>query len=94
MYSFDFAQMVQYPSNPDQPGAIYFKVPRKCYLFGINNKALNRQTNYLVDEAVDCGKGSNAVISYLHHFLENDGMGEKDLILQADNCSGKTRTII
>ena len=91
MYSFDFAQMVQYPNSPLQVGPIYFKVPRRCYLFGVNNEGINRQTNYLIDEAVDCGKGSNSVISYLHHFFENHGFGEKNLILQADNCSGQNK---
>lgn len=27
-YSFDFAQQVHYPSNPMQPGPIYFKTPK------------------------------------------------------------------
>ena len=31
-YSFDFAQQVHIPSKPMQPGAIYFKTPRKCGL--------------------------------------------------------------
>ena len=91
MYSFDFAQMVQYPCNPQQPGAIFFKVPRKCHIFGINNEGLNRQTNYLIDEAVDCGKGSNSIISYLHHFFTNFGLGERNLVLQADNCAGQNK---
>lgn len=34
-YSFDHAQQVHYPSNPQQPGPIYFKVPRKCGIFGV-----------------------------------------------------------
>ena len=29
-YSFDYAQQVHIPSNPMQPGPIYFKTPRKC----------------------------------------------------------------
>lgn len=28
-YSFDYAQQVHFPSNPMQPGPIYFKTPRK-----------------------------------------------------------------
>ena len=28
-YSFDYAQQVHFPSNPMQPGPIYFKVPRE-----------------------------------------------------------------
>lgn len=35
--------------------------------------------NYLIDESVSCGKGANAVISMLHHFLENFGFGEQNL---------------
>ena len=34
-YSFDYAQQVHIPSNPFQPGPIYFKIPRKCGLFGV-----------------------------------------------------------
>ena len=29
-YSFDYAQQVHYPSDPLQPGPIYFLTPRKC----------------------------------------------------------------
>ena len=33
-HSFDFAQLLHYQYNPDQPGSIFFKVPpRKCSLF-------------------------------------------------------------
>ena len=77
MYSFDFAQQAPYPSNPDQPGAIYFKVPRKCMIFGVNNEAINRQVNYLIDEVVSTGKGANTVVSYLHHFLRYMDMGKQ-----------------
>uniref|UniRef100_A0A1X7THG1 Uncharacterized protein n=1 Tax=Amphimedon queenslandica TaxID=400682 RepID=A0A1X7THG1_AMPQE len=31
--SFDYAQQVHYPSDPLQPGPIYFLTPRKCGLF-------------------------------------------------------------
>ena len=37
--------------------------------------------NYLIDEAVKTGKGSNAVISMLHHFLETYSMVESFLHL-------------
>ena len=68
-YSFDFAQQIHYPSNPMQPGPIYFLTPRKCAIFGICCEAIPRQINYLIDEAVDVGKGSNTVVSLLHHFF-------------------------
>ena len=60
-YSFDFAQQVKvyqhttgshyscfqvhYPSNPLQPGPIYFLTPRKCGLFGICCEGMPKQVN-------------------------------------------------
>lgn len=35
-YSFDYAQQVHFPSDPLQPGPIYFLKPRKCSVFGVN----------------------------------------------------------
>ena len=34
-YSYDYAQQLHYPSDPNQPGPIYFKTPRKCAIFGV-----------------------------------------------------------
>ncbi len=48
-YSFDYAQQVHYPSDPLQPGPIYFLTPRKCTVFGVNCEALPRQINFLTD---------------------------------------------
>ena len=90
-YSFDYAQQVHYPSNPLQPGPIYFLTPRKCTVFGVNCEALPRQINFLTDEAGDCGKGANAVVSRLHYFFENHGLGEKEVHLHADNCCGQNK---
>ena len=73
-YSFDYAQQVHYPSDPLQPGPIYFLTPRKCTIFGVSCEALPRQINFLTDEAGDCGKGANAVISRLHFFFEVHGL--------------------
>lgn len=47
--------------------------------------------NYLIDEAVATGKGANTVVSLLHHFLANHGLGETDLSLHADNCVGQNK---
>ena len=68
-YSFDYAQQVHFPSNPMQPGPIYFKTPRKCGIFGVMCEAVPRQVNYLIDEAATVGKGANATISYLHQII-------------------------
>ena len=46
--SFDYAQNVQIPHMPQQVGPIYFKVPRKCHLFGICCEGIPRQVNYLI----------------------------------------------
>ena len=90
-YSFDYAQQVHYPSNPMQPGPIYFLTPRKCSVFGVNCEALPRQVNFLCDEAGDCGKGANTVISQLHYFFEHHSMGEMEVFLHADNCTGQNK---
>ena len=90
-YSFDFAQQVHIPSNPLQPGPIYFKTPRKCGIFGIMCEAVPRQVNYLIDEASDVGKGANTMISYVHHYFENHGLGKTHVHLHADNCSGQNK---
>ena len=90
-YSFDFAQQMLYPSDPMQPGPMYFLVPRRCQLFGIHAEGVSKQINYLIDEAVNCGKGANVVISLLHHFFQNFGFGESHVSLHADNCTGQNK---
>jgi hypothetical protein len=90
-YSFDFAQQVHLPSDPMQPGPMYFLTPRKVGLFGVCCEGIPKQVNYLVDEAHCTSKGSNSVISYLHHFLENYGLGETELHLHCDNCAGQNK---
>ena len=57
-------------------------------MFGVH-AGLPEQINYLIDEAVSGGKCANGVISLVHHFLENYGIGEKHLQLSADNRSGQ-----
>ena len=93
-YSFDMAQQVHYPSNPLQPGPIYFLTPRKCTVFGVRCEAISRQVFYLTDEAADCGKGANSIVSRLHHFFEHHGLGEKNVYLHADNCKGQNKNNI
>ena len=90
-YSFDYAQQVHLPSNPLQPGPLYFLVPRKVGLFGVCCEGLPRQVNFLIDEANLVSKGSNAVVSYLHYFFEHYGIGETVAELHCDNCSGQNK---
>ena len=82
---------VHYPSNPLQPGSIYFLTPRKAALFGICCEAIPRQVNYIIDEASDTGKGANTVVSILDHYFDHHGLGEKTATLHADNCCGQNK---
>ena len=90
-YSYDYAQQLHYPSDPNQPGPIYFKTPRKCALFGICCEAIPRQVNFLIDENVLTGKGANSTISYVHYFFERHGLGETNAQLHADNCGAQNK---
>ena len=63
-YSFDMAQQVfitttlhtykipqyqvHYPSDPMQPGPMYFLTPRKCAIFGVCCEAVPRQVKILI----------------------------------------------
>ena len=92
--SFDFAQQTHFPSDPLQAGPIYFKTPRKCGLFGINNEAFRHQVNILIDESHNTGKGANTVVSYLHFYLDHYSIGETELLLHADNCAGQNKNSV
>ena len=63
----------------------YFKTPW-IWIFGVSCEPLSHQVDYLIDEAVAVSEGANAFISYIHHYLENYGLGEQVLQLHADNC--------
>ena len=89
-YSFDYAQQVHYPSDPMQPGPIYFLTPRKCAVLGVNCEAIPRQVNFLCDESGGCGKGANTVVSQVDYFFSHHGQGEK-VLLHADNCTGQKK---
>lgn len=71
------------------PGPIYFKTPRKCGIFEGKCEVIPRKVNYLINEASSVGKGANSMISYVHHFFANHGLGETRTHLHVDNCSGK-----
>ena len=45
------------------------------------------QMNYLIDEGVSTGKGANAIVSYVHDYLEKSWRGRaRKLVIHADNC--------
>jgi len=90
-YSFDMAQQVFYPNDPLQPGPMFFLTPRKRAIFAVSCEAIPRQINYLINEAFDMGKGANAIVSMLHHYLDVHGLGERRVHLHADNCGGQNK---
>ena len=90
-YSYDYAQQLHFPADPNQPGPIYFKTPRKCALFGVCCEAVPGQVNFLIDESVLTGKGANSTISYVHYFFHRHGLGETKAQLHADNCGAQNK---
>ena len=60
-------------------------------MFGVCCEAIPEQVNYLIDECMDTGKGANTVISYLHHYLQNQGIRAHKIHLNADNCTGQNK---
>ena len=60
--SVDYGQKVSYHPSPQQVGSAYFKADRKCSTFGMHNEITKVQTNYLLDEEFEIGKGPNAVL--------------------------------
>ena len=90
-YSFDYAQQIHYPSDPLQPGPMYFLTCRKCSVFGVCCESIPLQVNFLTDEAADGGKGANAVVSRIHYYFEHYGLGEEEAFLHADNCAGQKK---
>lgn len=91
MFFFFTSLQIHYPHLCHQPGELFFKTPRKCGIFGICCEGIPAQVNYLVDEGMTSGKGSNAVLSYVHHFFCNYGLGESEVDLHCDNCTGQNK---
>ena len=76
---------------PNQPGPIDFLCPGKCGIFGVCCEGIPKQVNFVVDERMASSKGSNAVLSYSHHFFSNFGLSEEDVELYCDNDSGQNK---
>lgn len=93
-YSFDFAQQIHIPHDSQQPGPIYFLTPYKIGIFGIMNDTNKIQHNFFIPESVQVSKGANAIVSYLHFYFENHGIGETKLHLHADNCVAQNKNNI
>jgi hypothetical protein len=90
-YSLDYAQQIHLPYDSQQVGPLYFLTGYKVGLFGISIEPINHFVLYVIPEACSVGKGSNSVISFLHHCLENFSFGATNLLLHADNCVGQNK---
>ena len=84
-YSFDYARQVHYPSDPLQPGHIYFLMTTKSTVFGVACEVLPHQINFLTDEPGDCDQAARDYI------FSNHGFRERDVHLHADNCTGPNK---
>ena len=89
--SFDFAQQVFIPNSSQQVGPLYFLVPYKVALFGVMCEPMGKMVIYIIPEAVLVSKGSNMVVSLLHHFLSKYCPGVVRMVLNADNCVGRNK---
>jgi hypothetical protein len=90
--TFDFMQSLAIPQFADQTKDMYYFSLRNIHLFSIRDDGAQTQYNYLYDEG-EGGKGANAVISLLFHFLCHRAHEAAAIVvhLHADNCSGQNK---
>ncbi|GES99427.1 hypothetical protein GLOIN_2v1769618 [Rhizophagus clarus] len=97
--AYNWVQNVQIPYSPQQIESIFFKSPRKVYLFRVcntGNFSHTEQTNYIIDEVEmpDNGKqekGVNYTLSLVWHAILNYNHEEKKLVVTYDNCVGQNK---
>ena len=90
MFSFDFQQVVEIPSMPQQLSQSYYWSPFKLYVFGIVNDAIDQHYHAMFTEAQQW-KGANQVVSLLHCFLTSIKQLTPKVHLWADNCGGQNK---
>ncbi|CAG8597099.1 10958_t:CDS:2, partial [Gigaspora rosea] len=65
---------------------IYYLSLRKVHLFGIQDKAVCEQINYVLDEDEIIGKGPNGTLSMVFDGIKRLNKGEKHLKITCDNA--------
>ncbi|XP_052254611.1 uncharacterized protein LOC127860544 isoform X2 [Dreissena polymorpha] len=55
---------------------------------------IGEQVFFLADDGQSHGKGANAVVSQVHHYLNTYGLGEQHAHFQCDNCCGQNKNNI
>ena len=60
-------------------GKIYYLSPHKVHLFGIQDEAVCKQINYILDKDEIIGKGPNGTLSIVFDGIKKLNKGEKYL---------------
>jgi hypothetical protein len=90
-YSYDWAQDLHVPHSDQQIGKVYYLSARKVHLFGIQNEAVRKQINYVLDENELLGKGPNGTLSLVFDGIKQWNKGEKHLKITCDNAGGQNK---
>lgn len=94
--TIDFVQNVALPHVSSTPSSWYFLSLIWVSVFGVFSENSGQQTNYVYSERT-AGKGSNEVISMLHHFGTTSGVyscnevSSRVWTIYADNCGGQNK---
>ncbi|RIB16589.1 hypothetical protein C2G38_2189560 [Gigaspora rosea] len=78
--------MFTFPILDQQVSKIYYLSLRKVHLFGIQDKAVCEQINYVLDEDEIIGKGPNGTLSMVFDGIKRLNKGEKHLKITCDNA--------
>ncbi|KAF6038754.1 hypothetical protein EB796_002940 [Bugula neritina] len=90
-YGFDFAQQLHYPMTP-AARTYLLQDPTKVWPLWCLLRSIPHAGEQLIDEACATSKGANAVVSYLHHFLEYYGWERKNLFCTLTTAAVKIKT--
>jgi hypothetical protein len=82
---------VHVPHSDQQIGKVYYLSARKVHLFGIQNEAVRKQINYVLDENDLLGKGPNGILSLVFDGIKQWNKGEKHLKITCDNAGGQNQ---
>src|SRR2546423_7622494 len=77
--------------SDQQVNKIYYFSLRKVHLFGIQDKTVHEQINYILDENEIIGKGPNGILSIVFDRIKRLNKGEKHLKITCDNAGGQNK---
>ncbi|CAG8725367.1 14665_t:CDS:1, partial [Ambispora leptoticha] len=90
IFSFDFAQNLELPHDPQQPGKWYYLSLLKAHQFGLVDEGIDSHWHVIYTEGKAL-KGANEVASIIHLFLTSTAGDAKKIRLWADNCGGQNK---